>query len=329
MLRASARHNYRRRSRLRLLAVALLTGSLLFLGESTHGTGDSSVLPPTQRLTGTELFADIGSYLTLKPEARHPNIYAKNFLLMDAETGDVLVEQRGDELIPIASTTKMVTALVADELMERTQVITVSPRPPTAIGSKINLRSGEKITLDNLIKGLLIASGNDTAFAIAEAYSGRAGEYEEFIDQMNLFLKRHNLPNSVLADPAGLNDEGRSTARELAHISRLLLQNPYLSLIVQTPQATISSVDGLLVHELKNTNRLIQEDTSFYLPQALGIKTGFTHGAGHSLVGAYSLNGRTIIGVTMNTAEYTVTASAKEMKKLFVWAEQNVVETTY
>lgn len=313
----------------RLVAVLFLVVSLLLLGDTTSGEHVFSA-ENSSTTNASQVLSLRSSYLTVSNDAPKPFVYSKYFLLADGETGDVLIEQGADTSIPIASTTKMVTALTAIELMGKEQVITISQKPPTIQGSKIDLRAGEKITLDNLLKGLLITSGNDAAFAIAEAYSGKAGDYQTFVSKMNEFLQKQGLKQTFLADPAGLDDDlGRSTSRELAHIARLLLKNEYLSSIVSTPQAVITSIDNAFSHELKNTNRLIQADSGYYLSNALGVKTGFTHGAGHSLVGAYKLNGRLVIGVVMNTAEYTNTASASEMRKLFLWAEQNVIETPY
>jgi D-alanyl-D-alanine carboxypeptidase (penicillin-binding protein 5/6) len=316
--------------RSRFVAVLFLVISLLLFKDVTNGQIVSADSSATTGDSATSLSFTPGDYLAVRDDAPRPLIYSKYFLLMDGLTGDVLLDQQADLSIPIASTTKMVTALTAIELMEPGRVVTISKKPPTIQGSKIELATGEKITLDSLLKGLLIASGNDAAFAIAEAYSGREGDYQTFVKKMNEYLQARGLNKTVLADPAGLDDEqGRSTSRELAHIARLLLQNAYLSRIVATPQTVITSTDGAISHELKSTNRLIQPESGYYLANALGVKTGFTHGAGHSLVGAYRLDGRLLIGVVMNTAEYTNTASAAEMRKLFLWAEANVVKKPY
>jgi D-alanyl-D-alanine carboxypeptidase len=287
---------------------------------ATQTAQETSKLPKT--------LAD--QYLAIKPNAPLPQIYAKNYALMDGANGDLLISQKADDLIPIASTTKMVTALVVVNKLDLKKIVTISKRPPSVQGSKINLLSGEKIAIESLLMALLINSGNDAAFALAEAYSGKEGEYQPFVDEMNAFVRSHGLTKSTFFDPAGLDDErGRSTVRELAHIARLVLQNETLRTIITTPQATIASADGLITHQLKNTNRLIQSDTSFYLPNAMGVKTGFTHDAGHSLVSAYKFQDRTLIGVVMNTVEYTNTASAAESKKLYLWADKHLEYQRY
>ncbi len=318
----AARPN-KKRARTRFLTVFFTIAVLMLVRQLT--TIQPSVAVSGTQTTAPETDLAVESYLSVAQGAPKPLIYAKNYALLDATNGDLLIGQKTDDQIPIASTTKMVTALVTVKVLDLNKVVTISQRPPSVQGSKVNLLVGEKITIGNLLKALLINSGNDAAFALAEAYSGKPGEYQPFIDQMNLLAKNNGLTKSVFYDPAGLDDEfGRSTARELAHIARLVLANETLKDIIMTPATTVTSVDGLIAHPLKNTNRLIQSDTPYFLPNALGVKTGFTNEAGHCLVSAYQLGDRTLIGVVMNTIEFTNTASAEEMRKLFIWAENNV-----
>lgn len=319
----------RKRKKVRFLTVFFVIAVLLLVRQLT------AIHPPiavsgTQTTLAIDELPKLTTYPTIKPNAPKPPVYAKNYALIDGTTGDVLVGQNYDASIPIASTTKMVTALVVMDQMELDQVATISKRPPTVLGSKVNLVSGEKITVGDLLKSLLISSGNDAAFALAEAYSGKEGDYQPFIDEMNAFVRGHRLSKSTFFDPAGLDDEhGRSTVRELAHIARLVLNNETLAKIIMTPHTEVRSVDGVFIHQLKNTNRLIQPDTQYYLSNALGIKTGFTHDAGHSLVSAYKWNETILIGVVMNTTEYTNTASASEMRKLFLWADSYLISRNY
>lgn len=288
----------------------------------------SSELPNSLELS--QLLGKSGSYLAIDSGAKSPRIFAKSYLLLDTTNAEVIIGLNENQPIAIASTTKMTTALVVMDKLPLDRIVTISSKPPLIEGSKIGLRSGEQITVGSLLKGLLINSGNDTAFALAEAFANKPGDYKEFVDEMNKYAAENNLPNTKFGDPAGLDDDtGRSTPLELAHTARLLLQNPTLSAIVSTPEATITSVDGLLVHRLKNTNRLIQSASSYYLPNALGIKTGFTLEAGHCLVSAYKLKDRILVGVVMNTIESTNTASAEELHKLFLWAEYNLSLKNY
>ncbi|MDP3993210.1 MAG: serine hydrolase [bacterium] len=278
-----------------------------------------------QESSETGLDKRLGSstdYIALKSGARKPLIYANQYLLLDTNTAEVIIGQGEDSSIPIASTTKMTTALVAITKLSLNEVATISNKPPTIQGSKIGLLTGEKITVRSLIQGLLIYSGNDAAFALAETFAKEPGDYSKFVSEMNDFVASNHLTNTTYGDPAGLDDEtGRSTPRDLANVARLLLREPFLAETVATQNLTIWSVDGQISHQLKNTNRLIDVSSSYYLPNTLGIKTGFTLDAGHSMVAAYKWRDRVLIGVVMNTIESTNTASAQEMNKLFRWAD--------
>lgn len=273
----------------------------------------------------------ITSYLTVNEGVKPPLIYAKSVLLMNAETGEELWSDNPDELVAVASTTKMMTALTARKLFKTDEVVTVTKSSTLVAGSKIQLATDEQITVESLLKGLLIQSGNDAAFSLANHYGQKHnGDYKLFVDEMNKYVLENNLQPSKYNDPAGLDDEvGRSTARALAHTARLLLKDELLSHIVLTPSETINSIDGLQRHELKNSNRLVLPDAPYYMPAALGVKTGFTPAAGHCLVAAYDTPNGRVIGVVLNTNEYTITASASEMKKLFSWASSNVIRKHY
>ena len=311
----------------KLLGVGLLLLSVVLISprdfkNSLVATTSSTV---KKNIALTEQLDSLTQYLTLAPNARKPRIYSKQFVLLDATTAEVIVSEGADTSVPIASTTKMATALVAVAALPLDKVVTVSNKPPLIQGSKIGLRSGEKITVRSLIQGLLIYSGNDAAFALAENYSDIPGDYLKFVKEMNEFATKNHLINTVYGDPAGLDDlTGRSTPRELANVARLLLQDEFLSKIVATPETTITSSDGMISHQLKNTNRLLIADSPYYLPNAIGVKTGFTLEAGHSMVAAYKWRDRILIGVIMNTIESTNTASAEEMNKLFRWADSSL-----
>jgi serine-type D-Ala-D-Ala carboxypeptidase (penicillin-binding protein 5/6) len=327
MLTPETQFGPKRKKRLPLVLIILI--SLFLVPAATNNieaTTDTTTLPDI-----SVQLSDTTSYLSVKDDARRPLVYAKSVLLMNAETGEELWSDNADEVVAVASTTKMTTALTARKLLKLDEVVTVTRSSVLVAGSKIQLAVGERITVENLLKGLLIQSGNDTAFALAEHYGQKhGGDYKLFVSEMNKFSEQNNLTLSKYNDPAGLDDEvGRSTARTLAHTARLLLRDPVLSEIVRTPTETIYSVDNKYSHELKNSNRLLLADTPYYMPGAIGIKTGFTHGAGHCLVAGYKTSVGTVIGVVLNTNEYTITASAAEMKKLFQWAENNVLEKSY
>jgi D-alanyl-D-alanine carboxypeptidase len=275
-------------------------------------------------------FDELNSYLSIAEDAPEPLVYAQGYLLLDPTNAEVVIGKNIDAAVPIASTTKMVTALVARQEFQLDEIVTVGSFAANIIGSKVGLVAGEKITVENLLKALLIQSGNDAAFALAEYYSGQPKDYQSFVVKMNDYVRSVGLPVSVFGDPAGLDDEkGRSTAWELSQIARLVINDPILSEIVKISKTTVYSIDGLHSHQLANSNRLIIPDSPHYLPGAIGIKTGFTHDAGHCLVSAYQTEVGLLIGVVLNTVEYTSSASSAESKKLYQWADRYLERRQY
>ncbi len=328
------------------LAIIAILGLVLLVspGLAVKQTEASDRTAGSVSTIAAKLLDDLRSVPVVAASAPKPRVFAKSYLLMDGESTTVLASKNTSLSVPIASTTKMMTAIVARQLYRLDEVVTVPAEIRQVPGSDIDLVIGEKITVHELLKGLLIQSGNDAAFALAYHLSPSgddvseqgasktavSADYEPFVEEMNIQAASLHLTNTHYGDPAGLDDDdGRSTALDLAHTARLLMKDPVLAKIVATPSATITSVDGKYSHELKNSNRLIISEESYYLPQVTGIKTGFTPAAGHCLVSAYVKDGRTLIGVVLNTDEYTITASASEMKKLFGWAEQNVQQYEY
>lgn len=243
---------------------------------------------------------------------KKPNVYAKSILLMDVPTGYILYSQNPDQQIPIASTTKIMTAIVVLENYKLDEIITISKEAVQAIGSDIQLRTDEKMTVENLLEGLLINSGNDAAYALAL----KAGSIEKFAEMMNIKAKEIGLKNTLFKNPAGLDDTAYSTARDLATTAAYAMRNPKFREIVKIKEKTIYSADGNISHDLKNSNRLVGE---FDYPGAIGIKTGYTPEAGHALVAAVERKNRMLISVVLNTTESTITASATESRKLFDW----------
>jgi D-alanyl-D-alanine carboxypeptidase len=254
-------------------------------------------------------------------KAQEPRIYAKAVYLIDVDTSRALYAKNEEEEMPVASTTKMATALVvlenySDKLKE---VVTITPKMVNVEDSRIGLRTGEKITVESLLDGLLIMSGNDTAYALAEFFGGK----ESFVSEMNKKVKTIGAQKTEFKDPAGLDDNGRSNAKDLALIGAYALRNQKFAQIVKTPKKEIWSVDGRFVHELTSSNRLIRQEEPLYFPFAIGVKTGFTYDAGHVLVSAAEKDKHRILAVILNTTEYSNSASAKESRKLLEWGFNN------
>ncbi len=246
-----------------------------------------------------------------------PHIAAKAVYLMDAASFYSMYAKEENQKVPIASTTKMATALVVLENHSNKlqDVVTITSKMISVEGSDIQLLPGEKITVENLLNGLLIMSGNDTAYALADYFGGK----EAFVGEMNAKVKNIGALDTEYKDPAGLNDEGFSSAKDLALIGAYALRNNKFSEIVKTSEKTISSVDGRITHDLKNSNRMLRQEEPYFYPYTMGIKTGFTNEAGHVLVSCAEKDGHKILAVVLNTNENTLTASAKESKKLLDW----------
>ena len=226
-------------------------------------------------------------------ESSPPSVSAQSAILIDGQNGAVLFEKQADLRLPMASTTKIMTALVALENLSLDTVITVDPRAVGVEGSSVYLVAGEQLTLEQLLYALLLESANDAATAIA---IGVAGSVEKFADLMNQTAADMGLENTRFQNPHGLDHaEHYTTARELAQISASALKNPTFSAIVATRKTTIphSGNDG--VRLLVNHNRLLREYDG-----AIGIKTGFTKRSGRCLVSAAQRNGATLIAVTLN-----------------------------
>lgn len=218
--------------------------------------------------------------------AAPPAISAESAILMDAGTGRVLYEKDAHSRRLIASTTKLMTALVALESTPHLdKVITVKPEYQ-AEGSSMYLKVGEELTLEDLLYGLLLASGNDAALAIA---GGCAGEVETFVGWMNEWAAELGMEDSHFANPNGLDDEEHySTAYDMALLAQAALKNETLRQMVATRSITVAG------RSLTNHNKLLWQYEG-----CMGMKTGYTEAAGRTLVSCAVQNGQTLICVTL------------------------------
>lgn len=222
-----------------------------------------------------------------------PSVSAHSAILIDAVNGIVLFEKQADEPLPMASTTKIMTALVALETVPIDTVITVDANAVGVEGSSIYLTEGETLTMEHLLYALLLESANDAATAIA---IGVGGSVESFADLMNQKALELGLEQTHFQNPHGLDgDKHYTTARELAKITAEALKNPQFSAIVSTRKTTIPHDGTEGVRLLVNHNRLLREYEG-----AIGVKTGFTKKSGRCLVSAAQRNGAKLVAVTLN-----------------------------
>ena len=259
----------------------------------------------------------------VKSNAPKAVINSKNFALVDGETGELLNSKNGDQKVSIASTTKIMTAIVALENYQLSDVITVPQQATTQTPTVVFLRTGEQITVLELLHCLLIKSANDSAYALA-AYMDQsdAPNVTTFVEKMNQKAGELGMTSTHYMDPAGLSDEGQSTAIDLATVTRYALQNPLFRQIVTTEDYVATNTTKTIFHQLENSNRLV---TTYDYPGAIGVKTGFTYAASHCLVGAAKRGDHTLIAVILGTYVDTPSASADEAKDLLDWGFANVV----
>ncbi|NLY52367.1 MAG: D-alanyl-D-alanine carboxypeptidase [Firmicutes bacterium] len=221
-----------------------------------------------------------------------PSISATSAILLEGTTGTVLYAKNEHIRRPPASTTKILTALLALEDGNLKDIVTISQKAASIRGSSAGIRARQRIPLSDLLHGLMLPSGNDAAVAIAEHL---AGSESQFVKRMNARARELGAVNSHFVNPHGLDHPDHySTAFDLAMITRVALLYPMFGEIVRKPhhQARFDSSQW----SWHNTNRLL---LSF--EGAEGVKTGTTSGAGHCLVAAASRDGRQLICIVLNS----------------------------
>lgn len=227
------------------------------------------------------------------PRATAPSLSAQSAVLIDARYGQVLTEKNANARLPMASTTKIMTALTALSVAAPETVIKVAPEAVGVEGSSVYLTAGEELTLSDLLCALLLQSANDAAAAIA---IGLGGSIEGFADLMNAEAAKLGLTDTHFVNPHGLDDdEHYTTAHELATVTRAALEIPLFRRLVGTVKATIPQGDDATARLLVNHNRLLRTYEG-----AIGVKTGYTKRSGRCLVSAAERDGVTLIAVTLN-----------------------------
>lgn len=255
----------------------------------------------TRAITFLLLFSLFSANMTVSAHAA-PGNSAQAAVLFCADTGDVLFEQNADEQRLIASVTKIMTALVVLDSCDPEAIVTVSPECAAVEGSSAYIEAGETITVRELLYGLLMASGNDAASALA-CYV--AGSEAAFADKMNEKAAAMGLSNSSFRNPHGLDAQGHySTARDLAIMTCEALKYPLFAEIVGTK--TYSSEK----HSYMNHNKLL-----WSCEGCRGVKTGYTMAAGRTLVSCAERGGMTLICVTLHDPD-----DWTDHKALYDWA---------
>ncbi len=223
-------------------------------------------------------------------------ISAQSAVLIDACSGRILYEHNASEKLPMASTTKIMTGLLACESGKLDESVKVSAFASGTEGSSLWLKPGEKMTLSDLTYGLMLKSGNDAAVAIAEHL---AGNTDAFAVLMNEKAKKSGAMNTSFENPHGLDSEGHfTTAYDLSLIAREAMKNEEFAKIVATKTYSIPMQGEKWDRALKNHNKLL-----WLYDGCTGVKTGFTKRCGRCLVSSAERNGQKLICVTLNAPD--------------------------
>ncbi len=221
---------------------------------------------------------------------------AEGMVTIEQSTGRVLYEKDKDKRLPMASTTKILTAIVAIENTKDLDEKHEIPKEAVGVeGSSIYLKAGEHLTIRELLYGLMLRSGNDSAVAIAILV---AGSVDEFVNLMNEFCEKLELENTHIVTVNGLHDANHySSASDLARVTSYALKNETFAEIVGTKETKISNEFDKKnrCRFLKNKNKLLKT-----LDGATGVKTGYTTKAGRCFVGSATRNNMTVICVVLN-----------------------------
>jgi D-alanyl-D-alanine carboxypeptidase (penicillin-binding protein 5/6) len=245
--------------------------------------------------------------------------YAVVLLDLDSET--ILYQQNIDEKIYPASTTKILTLIVAIENSNMDDVVTVSSKAAGTKGSTLDLKTNEKVVMKDLLNGMMMKSGNDAAIAVAE-YVGES--VEGFAEKMNATAIRIGMSHSNFITPHGLDNENHyTTARDMATLAIYAMRNPEFAAIVGKASYTMPADNKYSsTREAKNTNHLLDTGSSDYYQYATGIKTGSTPKGGDCLVASASKDGMNLICLVFKD-EYNGSVRWGLAKTLFEWGFDN------
>jgi D-alanyl-D-alanine carboxypeptidase (penicillin-binding protein 5/6) len=222
--------------------------------------------------------------------AQEPHPEARSWALVDARTGAVLLSHAAAERLPIASTTKLMTAYVAMQELPLDKMVRAAPYHPIYGESLLGLRAGQRISVRDLLYGLILRSGNDAAHDLALA---AAGSIPRFVAEMNRHAAALGLADTHYANPVGLDQRGNfSSARDLATLSRRLLRIPAFAKIADSRSAVLRSVRP--PRRIATINELLLD-----APWATGVKTGHTFDAGYVLVGSGRRKGVDLVSVAV------------------------------
>jgi D-alanyl-D-alanine carboxypeptidase (penicillin-binding protein 5/6) len=255
--------------------------------------------------------------VTPSPSTDPPRVDAASAALADLDSGRILWEDNAEAPRPIASLTKIMTALLVIERTRPTEIVVASPNATGQAGAELGLQTGEEQTVHDLLRALLLQSANDAAVALAEHV---AGTVDAFVAEMNARAAELRMRDTEYQSPSGLDDRGHSTARDLLRLASEAFLNPTFAAITATRFATVPAPEGD-PRRLQNRNALL-----WLYDGAFGGKTGYTGAAGFCLVAAAERDGLRLATVVLGAPEQAFDAGAEILDHGFEsWERETVV----
>jgi D-alanyl-D-alanine carboxypeptidase (penicillin-binding protein 5/6) len=268
-----------------LLALLLIPAACTTVGNTSPVVGPGEVavaVAPTVSPRPT-------SAPSIQSKLVPPHVGAKSVLVVNFDTGAVLYARGAKARRPIASLTKIMTAMVVLRRTKPTEMVTASKRAAKQIPTKLGLKPGDQLEVRDLLYALMLHSSNDVAVALAQHVAGTVSAFDAVMTAKGLDI---GLTDTWFASPSGLNDKGYSTARDLAAMTRWAYESPRFASIVATRTYTLTMPTGQRVR-MRNLNALLLD-----YPGAIGVKTGYTSESDWSLV-AVAVRGHTRIMVVL------------------------------
>ncbi|WP_404987743.1 D-alanyl-D-alanine carboxypeptidase family protein [Clostridium culturomicium] len=264
-------------------------------------------------------FTLFGNYSEVFAASEPPSVTGQSVIVMDANTGAVVLGRNEHTQYPPASTTKLMTILLTLENCKMDEVVTVGSIPPFVEGSKIYIHEGEKMTVEQMLYAVIMASANDCATALAEHISG---SIEAFAELMNKRAKELGAMDTNFENPHGLYGEThRSTTYDLALMEKELLKYPKYVEISQTKSLLMNVTNKSEEQRpLWNDNRLVQDGDSKYYPYAVAGKTGYTDESKHSYVASAKKENQGFVVAILYDEQK---AYYNEVEAVFEWAFEN------
>ena len=242
-----------------------------------------------------------------------PQISAKAALVIDFKTGsnktNILFNKNSGEKLPIASLSKIMTAIVALENLNPDEIIKVSKQSVFTDGNNGGLIIDEELTVKDLLYIMLIESSNDAAMALAN--DNRFISYKDFIKMLNDKTLELNMTDTYFDDPSGLSEKNTSTAQDMIKLIKYAMNSPLLLQIMETKEFIVKSADGKITHNLASTNQLLGK-----IPVILGGKTGYTDEAGGCMLTFSNIDGSYLITVVLGSKN-----REDDTEKLINWSQ--------